>query len=53
MVDLDALADMVSTAIEGGLVLGRATGNPKILPEQIMLTRSYIKMLFVPALPQP
>ncbi|MDZ5699066.1 TetR/AcrR family transcriptional regulator [Chelativorans sp. M5D2P16] len=45
-VDLDALADMVSTAIEGGLVLGRATGSTKILPEQIMLTRNYIKLLF-------
>ncbi|MFW6067927.1 MAG: TetR/AcrR family transcriptional regulator, partial [Myxococcota bacterium] len=47
-VDLDALADMVSTVIEGGLVLGRATGNRQILPEQIMLLRSYIKLLFEP-----
>lgn len=47
-VDLDALADMVSTVIEGGLVLGRATGNPKILPEQIMLARSHVKLLFAP-----
>ncbi|MFC6487794.1 TetR/AcrR family transcriptional regulator [Nitratireductor sp. GCM10026969] len=45
-VDLNALADMVSTVIEGGLVLGRATGSTKILPEQIMLTRNYIKLLF-------
>ena len=45
-VDLNALADMISTIIEGGLVLGRATGSAKILPEQIMLARTYIKLLF-------
>lgn len=50
-VDLDALADMVSTVIEGGLVLGRATGDPNILPTQIMLLRNYIKLLFEPAPP--
>lgn len=44
--DLDALADMVSTTLEGGLVLGRATGDYQILPDQIMLLRNYIKLLF-------
>lgn len=44
--DLDALADMVSTTLEGGLVLGRATGDHQILPDQIMLLRNYIKLLF-------
>lgn len=47
-VDLDALADMVATVIEGGLVLGRATGDPAILPTQLMLLRDYIKLLFEP-----
>jgi TetR/AcrR family transcriptional regulator, transcriptional repressor for nem operon len=45
-VDLDRLADMVSTVIEGGLVLGKAVGDATILPAQIMLLRSYIKLLF-------
>lgn len=45
-VDLDALADMISSVIEGGLVLSRATGNSSILPGQILLMRSYIKLLF-------
>lgn len=45
-VDPDALADMVSTVIEGGLVLGRATGERAVLPNQLMLLRSYIKLLF-------
>jgi len=47
-VDLEELADMVSAIVEGGLVLGRATGDPSILPKQIMLFRSYIKLLFEP-----
>lgn len=47
-VDPDALADMVSAVIEGGLVLGRATGERAILPSQLMLLRSYIKLLFEP-----
>ncbi len=51
-VDLDALADMVSAVVEGGLVLGRATGEPRILSEQILLVRSYIKLLFTPD-PEP
>lgn len=47
-VDLDQLADMVSTVIEGGLVMGRALANPAATSQQIMLFRSYIKLLFSP-----
>lgn len=47
-VDFDALADMVSSTVEGGLVLSRATGDSDILPRQILLLRSYIKLLFAP-----
>ena len=46
-VDLDALADMVSAILEGGLVLSRATEDPTILPAQILLLRSYVKLLFL------
>jgi TetR/AcrR family transcriptional regulator, transcriptional repressor for nem operon len=45
-VDFDALADMVSSTVEGGLILARATGDPEILPRQIMLLRSYVRLLF-------
>jgi AcrR family transcriptional regulator len=48
-VDLDALADMVSAVLEGGLVLSRATEDPAILPAQILLLRSYVKLLFLGA----
>lgn len=47
-VDLSELADMVSAVVEGGLVLGRATGEPAILPAQIMLFRRYVRLLFGP-----
>lgn len=47
-VDTEALADMVSTIIEGGLVLGRATGDTQILPTQLMLLRHYVQLLFEP-----
>ncbi len=47
-VDTQALADMVSTIIEGGLVLGRATRDPQLLPTQLMLLRHYVQLLFEP-----
>lgn len=47
-VDLQALADMVSSTVEGGIVLSKALQQPKLLAEQIMLLRSYIRLLFLP-----
>lgn len=47
-VDLDHLADMVSSVIEGGIVMSRATGEPLITAQQVMLLRSYVKLLFSP-----
>ena len=48
-VDLDALADMVSTIVEGGIIMSKAMKDRKILAAQIILFRSYIKLLFSPA----
>lgn len=45
-VDLDHLADMVSAVIEGGLILSRALGQPAITPQQVLLLRSYVRILF-------
>lgn len=45
-VDLDALADMASTLVEGGLILGRALRDPTVLPRQIMLYRDYVRTVF-------
>jgi TetR/AcrR family transcriptional repressor of nem operon len=47
-VDLVSLADMVSTVVEGGIIMAKALGRPKVLGEQILLQRSYIKLLFMP-----
>ena len=47
-VDLRALADMISSTVEGGIVLSKALGEPRVLAEQIMLLRSYIRFLFEP-----
>lgn len=47
-VELDHLADMVSSVIEGGIVMARAVGEPSITAQQVLLLRSYIKLLFAP-----
>jgi len=49
-VNLDALGDMVSSVVEGGLVLQRALRERNTASEQIMLLRSYLKLLFSPRL---
>jgi len=46
--DLDDIADMISTVLEGGLVMAKALGDPPLLPRQIMLLRSMIKQMFKP-----
>jgi TetR/AcrR family transcriptional repressor of nem operon len=44
--DLDALADMAATLVEGALILGRALKDASILPRQILLYRDYVKTIF-------
>lgn len=46
--DMDDIADMISTVVEGGVVMAKALGDPPILPRQILLLRSTIKLLFKP-----
>ena len=50
-IDLDALADMISTTVEGGIVMSKALEEPRVLGRQIMLLRNYIQLLFAPSLP--
>ncbi len=47
-VDFDALADFVSTVVEGGIVLAKSLGEPKTTAGQVMLLRQYVKLLFSP-----
>ncbi|ANK80102.1 MAG: TetR family transcriptional regulator [Rhizobiales bacterium NRL2] len=49
-VDLDDLADMFSTVIEGGIVMSKALRDPPLLARQVLLLRSYVKLLFTPRL---
>ena len=48
-VDLDALADMISTLVEGGLILGRAFNDVTILPRQVLLYRDFVRAVFAPS----
>ncbi len=45
-IDLDDLADMLSTLVEGGIVMTRTLMEPGILARQIMLYRMFIQSLF-------
>lgn len=47
-IDLDELADMVSTTIEGGIVMAKAIGDPTSLKRQILTFRLMVQALFVP-----
>jgi TetR/AcrR family transcriptional repressor of nem operon len=45
-VDLDALADMVSTLAEGGIILSKVLKDRDVLARQVMEYRNYIRLLF-------
>jgi AcrR family transcriptional regulator len=47
-VGFDALADFVSTVVEGGIVMAKALGEPRMTAGQILLLRQYVKLLFTP-----
>ncbi len=47
-VDLDELADMVSSVLEGGIVMAKALGDPTSLKRQILTFRALVQALFVP-----
>ncbi|MET0181397.1 MAG: TetR/AcrR family transcriptional regulator [Caulobacterales bacterium] len=48
-VDLDALADMTVTLVEGGIILEKGHGASGALAQQLLLQRDFIKMLFEPS----
>ena len=45
-VDLDALADMVTTLVDGGIILSKVVREKDALPRQIMLYRDFVKAVF-------
>ena len=48
-VDLEALADMANTLVDGGIILSRVMRDRHILPQQIMLYRDFVRAVFLGA----
>ncbi|WP_084398189.1 TetR/AcrR family transcriptional regulator [Henriciella aquimarina] len=46
-VDIDVLADMLSSTVEGGIVLSKVFNDPKVLADQILQYRTYVRLLFL------
>ena len=45
-VDLDVLAELVSSIIDGGIIMAKVTSDPQRLPRQILAFRSLVKLLY-------
>jgi AcrR family transcriptional regulator len=48
-VDLDVMADMAATLVEGGIVLAKLLREPAVLPNQVLAYRDFVRLLFQPA----
>ena len=48
-VDLDAMADMVSALVDGGIILSKVVRDKNVLPGQIMLYRDFVRTVFLGA----
>ena len=46
-VNLDAMSDMLSAVVDGGIILSKSLDQPKHLPEQILLYRSFVRLIFL------
>jgi AcrR family transcriptional regulator len=46
-VDIEALADMANTLVDGGIILSRVMRDRHILPQQIMLYRDFVRAVFL------
>ena len=43
---LDELADMLTSVIEGGIVMSKCLNDKDILPKQLLQFRNYIRLVF-------
>jgi len=48
-VDIDQLARTICCSIDGGIIMSKALAQPQVLPEQMLMARNYVKLLFSPA----
>ena len=46
-VDLDDLADMANTLVDGGIILSKVLKDKTMLPRQIMLYRKFVRAVFL------
>ncbi len=46
-VDLEALADMVSALVDGGIILSKVVRDKAVLPQQILLYREFVRGVFL------
>jgi TetR/AcrR family transcriptional regulator, transcriptional repressor for nem operon len=47
-VDCDALGDMLSGICEGAIIVAKATRQPQVLPQQVLLFREMVRVVFQP-----
>ena len=46
-VDLDDLADMATSLVDGGIILSRVLKDKDLLPRQVMLYRAFVRSIFL------
>ncbi len=46
-VDLDALADMLLTIVDGSIVIAKALGQPRLLEDQLLAYRAFVRTVFL------
>ena len=51
-VNLDSMADMLSSLVEGGITLSKTMNDKDVLPKQIMLFRDFVRLVFLGPAPQ-
>lgn len=47
-VDTARLARMIACSIDGGIIMSKSLGDPGVLPEQMLMARNHVKMIFQP-----
>ncbi|WP_417316853.1 TetR/AcrR family transcriptional regulator [Emcibacter sp.] len=45
-IDLEGLADLFTTLVEGGIVMSKVLNDSRMLPKQVLFYRDYIKRIF-------
>lgn len=49
--DVDEVARMFSCVVDGGIIMSRTLGDPRLLERQILAFRSFVKLIFTPTAP--